>query len=475
LQEKVEKYHIRPSNIYNFDEKGFLLGICRTMKRIISINQLRTKKLLGANQDGSREFISLLACICADGTTLPPGLIYQGKSGDLQDVWLEDFDSSREEAYFAVSTKGWTNEELGMSWLTKIFDPRTKAKAGNSKRLLLVDGHSSHVNLRFIDYCDENNIILGIFPPHSTHRLQPLDVGIFSPLATAYSKEIDHLIQSSSGFSRMTKRLFWRLFRTAWQSALTLQNIRSSFASAGIYPFNPSVILNKVQRSTPSPPPSDDEKPRSTPNSVRAIRRTIKAISKEGEDLSENVQLLIRATEKLSIQNEILRHDNRDLYDTLVQEKKRRKRGKPMGLFDKENPGEAQFFSPSKVEALRQRAKEIEAQKEQEKLEIAQRRTEKALVREQKAQELQEKKEIRARQQEEKRLQKKREKEDQEAMKLANQQLRNDEIRQKKQRDINKAAFRDIQANAAGNLQESSQTRVTHSGRSIRVPVRYQN
>ena len=36
-----------------------------------------------ASQDGNREFISLLACVCADGTALPPALIYQGKSGDL--------------------------------------------------------------------------------------------------------------------------------------------------------------------------------------------------------------------------------------------------------------------------------------------------------------------------------------------------------------------------------------------------------
>jgi len=36
-----------------------------------------------ASQDGNREFISLLACVCADGTALPAALIYQGKSGDL--------------------------------------------------------------------------------------------------------------------------------------------------------------------------------------------------------------------------------------------------------------------------------------------------------------------------------------------------------------------------------------------------------
>lgn len=88
------------------DEKGFLIGICNNMKRIVAINQLKNKKLLGASQNKSREFISLLAGIYADGTALPPALIYEGKSRDLQDNWLEDFDNSADEAYFAATAKG---------------------------------------------------------------------------------------------------------------------------------------------------------------------------------------------------------------------------------------------------------------------------------------------------------------------------------------------------------------------------------
>ena len=83
---------------------------------------------------GSREFISLLAVICADGTALAPALVYQGNTHDLQDTWLEDFNHSSKKAHFAVSKKGWTNEELKFSWLSIIFEPAAKAKAGNSRR-----------------------------------------------------------------------------------------------------------------------------------------------------------------------------------------------------------------------------------------------------------------------------------------------------------------------------------------------------
>ena len=43
LQQKIETYHIRPQNNYNFDEKGFLIGICHALKRIMTLHQRKTK------------------------------------------------------------------------------------------------------------------------------------------------------------------------------------------------------------------------------------------------------------------------------------------------------------------------------------------------------------------------------------------------------------------------------------------------
>jgi hypothetical protein len=55
------------------------------MKRIITKQAYDSGKITVAKQDGSREFISLLASICADGTKIPLALIYKGVSRDLQD------------------------------------------------------------------------------------------------------------------------------------------------------------------------------------------------------------------------------------------------------------------------------------------------------------------------------------------------------------------------------------------------------
>jgi hypothetical protein len=104
-----------------------------------------------SQQDGSREFISLLAYICANGTATPPALIYQGASNDLQSTWIEDLKEG-DKAYSTASTNGWTNNELGLAWLRR-FHEDTRHKGGR-RRLLIVDGHSSHVNMAFISLAD---------------------------------------------------------------------------------------------------------------------------------------------------------------------------------------------------------------------------------------------------------------------------------------------------------------------------------
>jgi len=112
----------------------------------MSIKALMSDRITHVLTDRNQEFVTLIAGICADGTKIPVGLIYQGKSHDLQDTWVDEVDENNE-VYFAASDNGWTNNSLGLQWLQKIYNLYTKSKAGLKSRLLIVDGHSSHVNM----------------------------------------------------------------------------------------------------------------------------------------------------------------------------------------------------------------------------------------------------------------------------------------------------------------------------------------
>ncbi|KAF2228324.1 CENP-B protein, partial [Viridothelium virens] len=183
---KIEQHGILPKNTYNLDEKGFLIGCLQKQRRIFNREAYKQGKLIGAGQDGNRDWITVLAGICMDGTVLPAGLIYSADTFNIQDSWLEGFNPKEDTTFFASSSSGWTNEELGVEWLINIFDRFTKQKAqkGRDPRLLFVDGHNSHLSMAFLDYCLKHRIHIAKFPPYSTHQLQPLDVSLFGPLAT---------------------------------------------------------------------------------------------------------------------------------------------------------------------------------------------------------------------------------------------------------------------------------------------------
>jgi hypothetical protein len=116
--------------LYNWDEKGFIIDLAHAVKRIMTTDTLKSGRIMGASQDGSWEFISLLACICADGSKLPPALIYKGESHDLMSSWVGDF-TEEYDAYFASSLNGWSSDKLGLQWLEWVFHRHRKGKAGN--------------------------------------------------------------------------------------------------------------------------------------------------------------------------------------------------------------------------------------------------------------------------------------------------------------------------------------------------------
>jgi hypothetical protein len=83
LHQKMEQYGIELRHTYNMDEKGFLIGPIGKRKRIFSKVSWDSKEARAPIQDGSREWITVLAAVCADGEALPPSLIYQAERGNV--------------------------------------------------------------------------------------------------------------------------------------------------------------------------------------------------------------------------------------------------------------------------------------------------------------------------------------------------------------------------------------------------------
>lgn len=369
----IEEYSITAENIYNMDEKGFLVGNLQKTRRIFTKDLWEQGGLLGSIQDGNREWITVIATICADGTALSPGLIYKAVSEGIRSVWVEDCQLEEDACFFTSSPNGWTSNELGASWLLNIFHKETANKAKRAWRLLFVDGHGSHLNENFWNICETHRIQLIIYPPHSTHRLQPLDVGMFAPLAAFYSQGLDSLIRITEGYCSITKRDFFSIFWTAFERAFTEKNIASAWAKVGLWPFEPSRVLSMFNRqSTPlvrsSNSPSEEF---DSPSKGRLLRRTVNSIYTHTDAAGhKKVEELATITETSIVRWQLERIETRRLTTALNHVSKRKPRKKnPAEKIRAEQGTGTLWFGPSQLrqaqeEAIRQREEKEQKQRD---------------------------------------------------------------------------------------------------------------
>jgi hypothetical protein len=395
LSGKLDRYNIQPHNIYNIDEKGFLLGILTRCKQVFDRRLYKDRKIKAHIQGSSREWITLLACICADGSYLPPAIIYQSASSSIQDTWLQAFKPDDYTAHFALLSSGWTNNEIGLAWLKQVFDRYTRPKAGRSNRLLILDSHGSHLTIDFIEYCNQNRILLASYPPYSTHTLQPLNVVMFKPLSSAYSAEVATFMERSQGLTSINKRDFYSMFIAAWKSSFKEATILKAFEATGLSPFNPEVILKRFNQPA-QPALSDDSD--SSALSASNWRKTESLLRQVVADRSDpRAQKLSRAFHRISVQKSLLTHEANGLREALINERTRRKRGKALPLqAAKEYHSRAVFWSPSKVKDARDRLHQQELEEEQQRLQKAERAYNRKEQRQAKAQAIEARRQARA-------------------------------------------------------------------------------
>ena len=174
---------IPPSNIYNFDETGFQLGQGKPLN-VISRNRHRTRLLSG--ERGA--LLTGIECIAADGWLMEPYFVAPGAV--LLERWYEG-DTLPDESRIAVSPSGYSNDILAIDWL-RFFQEQTRHRACGDQRLLLFDGHGSHFTWKFLHLCEQWNIIAFVFPPNTTHIVQPIDGSLFRALKGRFRAKKQH-------------------------------------------------------------------------------------------------------------------------------------------------------------------------------------------------------------------------------------------------------------------------------------------
>ena len=152
---------------------------------------------------------------------------------------------SEKNQHIATSPNGWTDNELGLEYLKTHFEPQTQETQSElGYRILIVDGHASHVTIEVMRFCVQHKIILLCLPPHSTHFLQPLDVGVFGPLGTYYR----NIIYKKSAFTSactISKIDFLEIWHAARKKGMTPKIIKLAQVKSS-YRYNIPKALHSV-------------------------------------------------------------------------------------------------------------------------------------------------------------------------------------------------------------------------------------
>ena len=200
---------LRAEQVWNCDEFGF--SSAGPVPRVLARRGART---VTAPTTGTMPHLTVVSFInAADGRSRQVYILKARNAGDLivTSTYILGFSES-----------GWTSNDLHR----RIMDEWSRELTG--QHLLLCDGHSSHYTHDVLSLLQARNVRTFVLPPHTTHLLQPLDVGVFGPFRRAVNRAFAGETASGLGQERIVE-----LLEAATQQAFTAHNILGAFRHPG--------------------------------------------------------------------------------------------------------------------------------------------------------------------------------------------------------------------------------------------------
>lgn len=121
FRDAIASHQIKENNIWNMDEKGFMLGKVNKVK--VVCRRGRGPPIL--QSDGSREWVTVLEAVSGTGHVLSACIVWKGKY-HLAGQYVPGVGKAG--TRFACTPNGWTSNELAQEWLEQHFEPVTRPR-----------------------------------------------------------------------------------------------------------------------------------------------------------------------------------------------------------------------------------------------------------------------------------------------------------------------------------------------------------
>lgn len=226
IESILKKYQFTADRIYNGDETG----LCTVADQPKVITQRGIKQVAQASSAERGQLVTMLAFISASGNTVPPVFIFPRVR--FSELMVEGGPTG---SIALCNKSGWMtgdNFSIAFEHFIKHSKPSKEAPV-----LLMIDNHESHINLNVVANARKNGVIIVTFPPHCSHKLQPLDVSVYGPFKNYFKIAQNNWLTSNPGKTVNIYHLP-KFAKLAYESAFTIKNIQMAFAKTGIFPLN---------------------------------------------------------------------------------------------------------------------------------------------------------------------------------------------------------------------------------------------
>lgn len=230
----ISRHQFPPDRIFNLDETGVT-----TVQNVGKVLGPKGKKQVGAITSAERgSLVTMCNTVSASGQALPPVFIfprvnfkdYMTRGAPVGSLGL-------------AAKSGWMNTELFPEALTHFMKYMNVTR--ENQALLIMDNHSSHISLEVQTLAKANGLTILTFPPHCSHRMQPLDVSVYGPFKRFYNHAVSNWMNSHQGRVVSIYEVA-ELAGTAFKRAMSIENITSGFNATGIYPVNDQIFTDDL-------------------------------------------------------------------------------------------------------------------------------------------------------------------------------------------------------------------------------------
>lgn len=275
----MDRFKFLPNRIFNIDETG-ITTVAQAPKVIAATGKKQVGQIVSSERG---ELVSFCGIICAGGTVIPPVFVFPRIK--FKDCFLNGAPAG---SLGLSSRNGWMTTEL----FVKVLEHLVQASGCSATHpiLLIMDNHVSHISIEAISFAKAHGIVLLTFPPHCSHRLQPLDIGVYGPFKSAIKIAFNDWMRSNPG-KAITIYNVAELANKAFNKTFTFANITSSFKKSGIWPINSLIFTDEdfgaafvtdQPEALPHPSQEDVPQPQTVSSTTEITPETVRPFQKAG-------------------------------------------------------------------------------------------------------------------------------------------------------------------------------------------------